>query len=88
MVYGDYRIDEYSDANKKNDKIVYSGFTDYYPYGLAMDNRQYQGESYLFGFQGMEQESDQDETQYHTLFRQYDAVLGRWWSSDPEQKKL
>jgi RHS repeat-associated protein len=35
----------------------------------------------------MEQEHDQPESQYHTLFRQYDAVLGRWWSIDPEQER-
>jgi RHS repeat-associated protein len=35
----------------------------------------------------MEQEHDRHKSQYHTLSRQYDAVLGRWWSIDPEQER-
>ena len=50
-----------------------------------MDRRTFERESYLFGFQGMERDADQPETQYHTLFRQYDAALGRWWSNVPLQ---
>jgi len=35
----------------------------------------------------MEKEEKQPESQYQTLFRQYDAALGRWWSIDPEQER-
>ena len=85
VVYGDYRINEPGSTNHKDDVLRYHSFADYYPYGLMMDRRTFERESYLFGFQGMERDADQPEDQYHTLFRQYDAVLGRWWSNDPLQ---
>jgi len=84
VVYGDFRrsIDDVSDGYW----LYYYSYADYYQYGLTMDHRQFSISDYGFGFQGMEKEEKQPESQYHTLFRQYDAVLGRWWIFDPEQE--
>jgi len=58
--------------------------TDYYPFGSVL--RQYKlnnTEEYRFGYQGQFAEED-DETGWNSFeLRNYDAVVGRWTSTDP-----
>jgi RHS repeat-associated protein len=56
----------------------------YYPFGMPMPGRSYTGESYRFGFNGMENANDIAPGNYTTEFRELDTRLGgRWWSTDP-----
>jgi len=59
--------------------------TDYYPFGFAMDNRNFSSSDYRFGFNGMEKDDEMKGSgnSYTTEFRQYDSRLGRWLSLDP-----
>jgi RHS repeat-associated protein len=61
---------------------------DYYPFGMVMPERDYQSESYRYGFNGMERDDDWkgEGNQYDTRFRQYDPRLGRWLSVDPKHQ--
>ncbi len=56
---------------------------DYYPFGLAMDGREIDDESYRWGYQG--QFSEENETTGWNEFklRNYEPRLGRWTSPDP-----
>src|SRR5690606_22542528 len=57
--------------------------TDYYPFGLAMDGRNVQDNTYRYGFQGYEKDTVISVDQYTTEFRQYSSKIGRWLSRDP-----
>lgn len=60
------------------------GYTDYYPYGMAMPNRQYTlGSRYRFGYQGQFAEKDEETGLDHFEARDYDSRLGRWLINDP-----
>jgi RHS repeat-associated protein len=58
---------------------------DYSPFGVQLDERTESAESYRFGFNGMEKESDWsgEGNMYTTEFRMVDPRLGRWLSLDP-----
>jgi RHS repeat-associated protein len=63
-------------------------YQDYYPYGMIMPGRNgtASGEKYRYGMNGMETNTEisgQFGNNYTTFFRQYDARLGRWFSTDP-----
>ena len=56
---------------------------DYYPYGLPLPGREITEESYRFDYQGQFAEKD-EETGWNAFeLRMYDAVIGRWTTTDP-----
>lgn len=63
--------------------------SDYYPFGMLMPGRSFGNRQYRFGWQGMESDDDfyGDDNEYTTQYRQYDARLGRWMSTDPRADK-
>ncbi len=60
-------------------------YYNYYPYGSAMPERDYNAAGYRFGFNGMEKDDEVKGTgsSYTTEFRQYDPRLGKWLSIEP-----
>jgi len=63
------------------------GYTDYYPYGMTMPNRQYTlGSRYRFGYQGQFAEKDEETGLDHFEARDYDSRLGRWLVNDPARQ--
>ena len=65
-------------------KVQLEGYTDYYPYGMVMPNRQYKlGNRYRFGYQGQFAEKDEETGLDHFEARDYDSRLGRWLVPDP-----
>lgn len=65
---------------------------DYYPFGMTMPGRSYQGsEGYRYGFNGMEKDDEVkniEGSHYTSLYRQYDPRVGRWFSIDPESDQF
>lgn len=65
--------------------------TDYFPYGMPMDDLRYQvyhgSDSYRYGHDGMEKDNEiiSEGLSYTTNERQYDPRLGRWKSLDPDK---
>lgn len=59
---------------------------DYYAFGMMMPGREYTGEHYRYGFNGMEK--DDEMNSYNTHFREYDPRVGRWFSIDPEANRF
>ena len=60
---------------------------DYYPFGLAMDERSEQSDEYRFGFNGMEKDEDAARSHYDFGARLYNPAIGRWLATDPLEKK-
>lgn len=62
--------------------------TDYYPFGMAMDDRTQQQDGYRFGFNGRENDNDVKGTgnQQDYGFRIYDPRVARFLSVDPLTK--
>jgi RHS repeat-associated protein len=60
-------------------------YSDYYPFGMQMPDRNDAVSGYRYGFNGMEGDSEVKGSgnSYTTEFRQYDPRLGRWLSLDP-----
>ena len=64
----------------------------YYPYGEEISKQTWTG-GYnlpsLFGYNGMLKDNHiaGEGNAYYTLFREYDPILGRWWSADPMRAK-
>lgn len=56
---------------------------DYYPFGLAMENREITREDYRYGYQGQYSEEDKTTGWNEFELRMYDARIGRWISPDP-----
>jgi RHS repeat-associated protein len=64
--------------------------TDYYPFGFAMDKRNFSSSEYRFGFNGQEKDDEvygTEGTSYTAEFWQYDARLARRWNVDPVVKE-
>ena len=59
--------------------------SDYYPYGMTMENRSFASSEYRFGMNGQEKSDEIDENgnSYTAEFWQYNAVIGRRWNVDP-----
>jgi RHS repeat-associated protein len=58
--------------------------TDYYPFGMEMPVRKYQGsDAYKFGYQGQYAEKDAETGYNHFEARDYDSRIGRWLVPDP-----
>ncbi len=79
-----YQTDIYFDdltITHQRSKIVAG--SDYYPFGLAMENRSITRESYRYAFQGQYSEMD-SVTKWNAFeLRMYDPSIGRWLSPDP-----
>ncbi len=57
-------------------------YTDYYPHGGVMPNRQYvSAVGYKYGYQGQEYDAETGLNNFD--LRQYDARIGRWFAPDP-----
>jgi RHS repeat-associated protein len=59
---------------------------DYYPFGLAIKDRQIQREFYRHGYQGQFSEKDEETGWNHFEAREYDPSIGRWTSTDPKSQ--
>jgi len=57
---------------------------DFYPFGLAMDDRQIKVEPYRFGYQGQYAEKDSLANWNAFQLRMYEPRFGRWLSPDPK----
>jgi len=64
----------------RSDIVSYSN---QYPYGMEQPGRYMNGSGYRYGYNGMERDSAVTGGHHTTYFRQYDARLGRFWSTDP-----
>jgi len=78
-----------SSVDYYNPDIV--NFTDYYPFGMEMPDRNYRqaNSSYRYGFNGQEK-SDEikgEGNSYTAEFWEYDPRLGRRWNIDPITKE-
>jgi RHS repeat-associated protein len=59
--------------------------SDYSPFGVELEGRNFNSEKFRFGFNGMEKDDEVKGkgNSYTTEFREYDPRLGRWLSLDP-----
>jgi len=59
--------------------------SDYYPFGMQIENRTFGDSTVSRGFQGMEKDNAISGfgNHYTTFNRPYDPRLGRWWKRDP-----
>lgn len=65
-------------------KVQLEGYTDYYPHGMPMPNRQYTlGSRYRYGYQGQWAEEDPETGLTAYELRMLDKQLGRWLTPDP-----
>ena len=67
---------------KKGQKAQLEGYTDYYPGGMAMPNRNVQG-NYRYGYQGEFAETDPETGKVAFELRLYDPRINRWLTTDP-----
>ena len=60
--------------------------TDYYAFGAPMPGRQFNSNSYKYGYQGSEKDNEisGEGNSYTTHYRGIDPRLGRWLSIDPK----
>jgi RHS repeat-associated protein len=63
--------------------------TNYSPFGALLQNRNFTGEKYRYGFQGQERDDEiaGNGNSYTAEFWQYDTRLGRRWNIDPMASK-
>jgi len=59
---------------------------DFYPYGLAIKDRQIDRDFYRHKFQGRYAENDEETSWNHFKLREYDPTIGRWFQQDPERQ--
>mgnify|MGYP001048332609 CR=1 FL=1 len=66
-----------------------SSFTDYYPFGMPIPERNGSVSQYRMGFQGQEKDNEiaGKGNHYEYKYRRYDARLGRFFSQDPLYKE-
>ena len=60
---------------------------DYFPFGMLIPGRNYNANSYRFGFQNQEKDDEifgSTGTSYTAQFWQYDSRIGRRWNLDPK----
>ena len=64
-------------------------YSDYYPFGMQMPGRKFNGGDYRYGFNGMENDHEIKGDGNHLDFgaRGYDPRLGRWQALDPLASK-
>jgi RHS repeat-associated protein len=59
---------------------------DFYPYGLAIKDRQIQRDFYRHGYQGQFSEKDEETGWNYFEAREYDPAIGRWLMRDPSKQ--
>jgi len=62
------------------------GGSDYYPFGLEINDRRITREKHRFGYQGQFAEKDEETGWNHFEVRNYDPIIGRWFSIDPKRQ--
>jgi RHS repeat-associated protein len=60
------------------------GGGDFYPFGLAISDRQIERDFYRHGYQGQFSEKDEETGWNHFELREYDPSIARWTAQDPE----
>ncbi|WP_306026656.1 MULTISPECIES: RHS repeat-associated core domain-containing protein [unclassified Allomuricauda] len=68
----------------EGNEVGLKGFTDYYPGGMAMPNRNLEDTNgYRYGYQGQFAEEDKETGLNAFQLRMYDSRINRWLSPDP-----
>jgi len=77
-------MDDNSDGIVDYYNPVVTSYTDYYPFGYPMPDRNWSGTDYRFGFNGQEKDNEiyGEGKSYTAEFWQYDSRLGRRWNMD------
>lgn len=89
VVLADFKVPVGADGTTTEFKAIVVSANDYYPFGMVMEGRKYQSETfenkYRYGFNGQEQSDELDEggNSYTAEYWQYDARLARRWNIDP-----
>ncbi|WP_010518693.1 RHS repeat-associated core domain-containing protein [Croceivirga radicis] len=65
---------------KENGNASLEGYTDYYPFGMAMPGRKIVGD-YRYAFQGQEKDPETGKEAFQ--LRLWDSRIGRWLAPDP-----
>ena len=60
--------------------------SDFYPFGLAIEDRKITREDYRYGYQGKFAEKDNETGWNHFELREYDPIVGRWLQRDPAKQ--
>ncbi|BDW93462.1 hypothetical protein MACH07_22940 [Flagellimonas marinaquae] len=69
---------------KEDNHANLGGYTDYYPFGMPMPNRNLEdANNYRYGYQGQFAEEDKETGLNAFELRMYDSRIGRWTSPDP-----
>ena len=76
-----------SDKKLADEEAHVVSASDYYPFGMTIQERTFQNKEYRFGFNGMEKNPEL-EGSYTTLYRQLDVRTARWKSIDPKSNLL
>lgn len=75
-------FDDLSVVHRKN---IVSQATDYETWGGVLREQKYnEDENYRYGYQGKYAERDEETGWNHFELREYDPVIGRWTTKDPE----
>ena len=72
-----------SDKKLADDEAHVVSATDYYPFGMTIESRSFSSQTYRFGFNGQEKDTEIHAEIYHAEFWQYDSRVARRWNTDP-----
>ncbi len=90
-VVSDKKIPQDSDTDQEVDGYLAHilSATDYSPFGVTLDDRNFSGGNYRYGFNGMEKDDQVkgDANSYDFGARFYDSRVGRWLSIDAFSSK-
>jgi len=75
-----------SDKKLADDEAHVVSTTDYYPFGMNIQERTFQNKEYTFGFQGQFAEKDAETGLHYFELRLYDSKIVRWKSTDPYEQ--
>lgn len=71
-----------SDTKDHTGKAQFLTYSDYYPFGMLMPDRNSNPQDYRFAFQG--QEKDEETGKEAFQLRLWDGRIGRWLTTDPK----
>ena len=79
-------LDNNSDGVVDSYRVYWQNTSDYSPFGVSLDGRAMQRESYRYGFNGQEETAEISGDGNHTTaqYWEYDTRLGRRWNLDPK----
>ena len=72
-----------SDKKLADDEAHIVSATDYYPFGMTIESRSFSSQTYRFGFNGQERDTEINVNIHHAEFWKYDARTARRWNTDP-----